>query len=127
VGKFVRVGQISFVLLSSLTALCETTDHLTGGRTACLTGLSAESGEREHGAAGNKPIKGTAQTATSVRKKMVMEKRRDWGTRNIAKSTVNGGCGELRGQHPNQSHPQIPRTVQIQGRKLEKKYRHKRF
>jgi hypothetical protein len=66
---FVRVVRISFLLPSSSTALCVTIDLLTSDRSACLTGLSAQSGERKRvGGRKNKAINGTGQTATSLRK-----------------------------------------------------------
>ena len=41
-----------------------------------------------------------------------MEKRANWEAGSIAETTVNKGCGELRGGNSGQSHPQILRTGQ---------------
>ena len=56
VGKFKRVRRPSVLLPRSLTALTETTDLPARARSPCLTGLSAQSAQRNTGAAGNKPM-----------------------------------------------------------------------
>jgi hypothetical protein len=111
VGEFARVGANFIPPAEQFGRALETTDLLTSGRSACLTGLSAQSGESEtRGRLGVRRTMATAQIATRLRKKLAMKKRRSWDAGNIAENTVNKGSGEPGGRHPCQSHPQISRT-----------------